>query len=160
MEGQIEFILGGEDNLEDIINLTNECFNENTTLGHATEVYFRNRLDTNPDAYVCGYLPDESGNHTLAAFARLAFIDTPFDGMETYCILNHVCVKPEFRRHHLGTQLLEECERIAAMRNCRDLKLWSKNFRVPAHALYQKYGFKIIDAKFFEKPIERGQNEN
>ena len=61
--------------------------------------------------------------------------------MNTYAILNHVCVKPEFRRHNLGTKMLIECERICKDNGCSVIELWSNNFRQPAHECYKKYGF-------------------
>ncbi len=141
--------------LEDIpgiVELTNECFNEKTDVAHAEKIF-----QTNDAAaiYCVGFLENQ-----IVAFARISIITTPFDGMETYAILNHVCVKPEYRRHHLGTQLLTAIEDICRKQGCSSLKLWSKNFRIPAHAMYQKFGFKIIDAKFFEKSLEGGTNEN
>ncbi len=50
--------------------------------------------------------------------------------------------------------MLDEISRICKERGCKKLALWSKNFRQPAHACYQKYGFEVVDAKFFEKEIE------
>jgi hypothetical protein len=36
----------------------------------------------------------------------------------------------------------------------KSLKLWSKNFRVPAHSCYRKFGFEAIEATFFEKEVK------
>jgi hypothetical protein len=40
------------------------------------------------------------------------------------------------------------------------ISLWSKNFRQPAHAMYQKYGFEIVDAKFFTYDLRGVDYEN
>lgn len=140
------------EDVPEIIQLTNECFNEKTDVAHAEKIFQKN--DANA-IYFVGILEEK-----IVAFSRITIIETPFDGMEAYAILNHVCVKPEYRRHHLGTQLLTATEKLCKERGCISLKLWSKNFRIPAHAMYQKFGFKIIDAKFFEKSLEGGDDEN
>ena len=74
--------------------------------------------------------------------------------MNTYAILNHVCVKPELRREHIGTKMLDECFKIAKSHNCKCVELWSKNFREAAHGLYHSYDFEVMDAKFFTKDID------
>ena len=135
------------DDIPALVGLTNECFSENTSIEKAEQL-FRAQVDDQDSIYLAGFLENQ-----LVAFARIAIVRTPFDGMGTYAILNHVCVKPEFRRHHLGTALLSTAEDLCRDSGCSSIKLWSKNFRVPAHALYQKFGFHIINAKFFEKEL-------
>lgn len=95
----------------------------------------------------------------IIAHAKINIIPTIYYNMNTYAILNHICVKPEYRRAHIGTKLLDECFKIAKERGCKTVELWSKNFRAAAHALYRSYGFEVVDAKFFEKKIG-GNNEN
>ena len=92
-------------------------------------------------------------NGNIVAHAKITIIPTMYENMNTYAILNHVCVKKELRREHIGTKMLDECFRIAKEHNCKCVELWSKNFRVAAHALYQNYGFDVMDAKFFTKDI-------
>lgn len=133
--------------LEDIIALTNECFDENTPLEHAEKVW--NQTENDPNTiYLNGYLGDQ-----LVAHVRIAIIPTIYEPMNTFAILNHVCVKPDLRRHHLGTKLLDETFKICGERGVKTVELWSKNFRTAAHALYHKYGFEVVDAKFFSKDI-------
>ena len=73
--------------------------------------------------------------------------------MNTYAILNHVCVHPQARRHKIGTKLLDFTFDICKQKGCKNVELWSKNFRTAAHRLYQEYGFIVEDAKFFSKNI-------
>lgn len=143
-----EFRLATEADLPDIIALTNECFDENTPLAYAQQVWQQTAQDPNV-IYLNGYLDGQ-----LVAHLRIAIIATIYEDMGTYAILNHVCVKPDFRRYHLGTQLLDVAFAVCRECGCKAVELWSKNFRQAAHALYQKYGFEVVDAKFFSKALE------
>lgn len=133
--------------IPDIINLTNLCFDEQTPVEYAQKVWEQTEGDPN-QIYLNGYLGDE-----LVAHAKITIIPTIYEEMNTYAILNHVCVKPDKRRHHLGTKLLDETFAICKERQVKTVELWSKNFRTAAHALYKKYGFEVVDAKFFAKEI-------
>lgn len=133
--------------LTDIIDLTNECFDENTPLQYAEKVWDENAADPN-QIYLNGYVDGE-----LLAHVKISIIPTIYEEMNTFAILNHVCVRPSARRHHLGTKLLDETFRICKERGVKTVELWSKNFRQAAHALYHKYGFEVVDAKFFSKDI-------
>lgn len=144
---EVTFRTATGDDLEDIIALTNECFDEDTPLPYAEQIWQKTVNDPNT-IYLNGYLGDE-----LAAHMRIAIIPTIYEEMGTFAILNHVCVKPSHRRHHLGTKLLDEAFRICQDRGCKAVELWSKNFREAAHAMYKKYGFEVVDAKFFSKEI-------
>ena len=133
--------------LEDIIALTNECFSENTPLEYAERVW--NQTENDPNTiYLNGYLGEQ-----LVAHTRIAIIPTIYEEMNTFAILNHVCVKPDVRRQHLGTKLLDETFKICQEHGVKTIELWSKNFREAAHALYHKYGFEVMDAKFFSKDL-------
>lgn len=133
--------------LEDIIALTNECFSENTPLEYAERVW--NQTENDPNTiYLNGYLGEQ-----LVAHTRIAIIPTIYEEMNTFAILNHVCVKPDVRRQHLGTKLLDETFKICQEHDVKTIELWSKNFREAAHALYHKYGFEVMDAKFFSKDL-------
>lgn len=133
--------------LPGIIKLCNECFEENTDLPKAKKIFRKTEFDDN-QIYLIG---EKDGK--IIAHARMVIVPTIYDDMGTYAILNHICVKPEYRREHIGTKLLDECFRIAKERGCKTVNLWSKNFRIAAHAMYKKYGFKVVDAKFFTKEI-------
>ena len=117
--------------LEDTIKLCNECFDETTHLQYARKVY----LETMGDA-------------------KMTIIRTIYKPMQTYAILNHVCVKPEYRRHHLATHLLDIMFKLAKDAGCVDVELWSKNHRIPAHSCYKKYGFELVEAGFFSKEVK------
>lgn len=133
--------------LEDIIALTNECFDENTPLEYAQKIWAENEHDHN-QIYLNGYLGAQ-----LVAHVKISIIPTIYEDMNTFAILNHVCVKPDQRRHHLGTKLLDATFALCKERGVKTVELWSKNFREAAHALYQKYGFEVVDAKFFAKEV-------
>lgn len=144
----IEFKKAEYEDVEGIITLCNVCFGENTDLEAAEKVFIENNMDEN-QIYVIGVLEGE-----IVAHAKISIIPTIYDKMGTYAILNHVCVKPEYRREHIGTKLLDECFKIAKKHKCKAVELWSGNQRVPAHALYHKYGFDVMDAKFFTKDVK------
>ena len=135
------------DDLEAIIELCNECFEENTSIDYAKKIYIETENDDN-QIYLIGLI----GNQVVA-HAKITVIPTIYEEMNTYSILNHVCVKPEYRRFGIATKLLEECERISKEKKCVKMELWSMNFRQPAHECYKNYGFNIDDAKFFSKEI-------
>lgn len=131
----------------DIIALTNECFDEQTPVEFAEEVFNKTSSDPNT-IYLNGYLDGQ-----LVAHVRIAILETIYQEMNTFAILNHVCVKPDVRRQHLGTKLLDATFAVCRDRGVKVVELWSKNFRVAAHGLYQKYGFEVVDAKFFSKDV-------
>ena len=133
--------------VEAIVKLCNECFEEDTDIELAKAFFEKNQYDNN-QIYLVGEV-----NGKIIAHTRLTIIPTMFKGMDTYSILNHVCVKPEYRRCNIATYMLDVCEKISKQRNCIAMKLWSKNFRVPAHECYYHYGFVAEDAKFFSKEI-------
>ena len=143
----VNFKIATVDDVERIIDLCNECFNENTSVEYARKVFEETINDKN-QIYVIGECDGKVVAHT-----KITIIPTIYDPMSTYSIINHVCVKPDYRRHNIATQLLDEVTRISKEHGCHAIELWSKNFRQPAHACYQKYGFMIEDAKFFSKEI-------
>ena len=134
------------DDVEAIVNLCNECFGEKTSVDYAKEVFDKTKDDKN-QIYLVGIVDGKIVAHT-----KIAIIPTMFEPMSTYAILNHVCVKPSCR-HNIGTKMLVECEKICKKMNCVEMKLWSKNFRIPAHECYKRYGFNVIEATFFEKKV-------
>ncbi len=144
---EVKFRQATFDDLAEIITLTNECFEEQTPLAYAEQVWRENEGDPK-QIYLNGYL-----NGELVAHTKITIIPTIYSDMNTFAILNHVCVKPSARRHHLGTQLLDEVFRICKENNVKVVELWSKNFRQPAHAMYKKYGFEVVDAKFFSRKV-------
>lgn len=135
------------EDIEDIIALCNECFNEQTSLDYAKEVFTKTMNDEN-QIYLNGYVDGK-----LIAHLKLTIIPTIYEKMNTYAILNHVCVKPEYRRHNIATKMLDESTKICKEMGCKAMELWSMNFREAAHACYINYGFLVNDAKFFSKDI-------
>lgn len=133
--------------IEPIIKLCNECFNEDTNIDYAKKMYIETEKDSN-QIYLVGELGGE-----IVAHAKITVVPTIYEKMNTYSILNHVCVKPEYRRHHIATKMLEECEKICKQKNCVNMELWSMNFRSAAHACYKNFGFTVEDAGFFAKRI-------
>lgn len=136
------------DDLEEIISLCNECFNENTSIDYAKKVYKETENDSN-QIYIVGLVDNK-----IVAHAKITIIPTIYEKMNSFSILNHVCVKPEYRRHNIATKMLIECEKISKEHNCIAMKLWSMNFRQAAHECYKHYGFDIDDAKFFTKKLK------
>ena len=142
---EVTFKIATLEDVEEIIKLCNECFNEKTSVAYAKEKFEEGKNDPN-QIYLIGLVDEKIVAHT-----KITIIPTIYEKMNTYAILNHVCVHPEFRRHNIATKMLIECEKIAKEKGCVALELWSNNFREAAHACYQHYGFIINDAKFFSK---------
>ncbi len=144
----VEFKEATREDIKDIITLCNECFHETTDVEEAIKIYEETKDDKN-QIYLVGIMDDK-----IIAHVKITVIPTIYKPMSTYCILNHVCVKEEYRRHNIATKMLVECERISKEHNCVAMELWSNNFRQAAHACYKNYGFEVNDAKFFSKEIK------
>lgn len=136
------------EDLESTIDLCNLCFGEETDYEYAKKVFIESIGDPN-SIYINGVYDNKVIAHT-----KLTIIKTMYKPMETYAIINHLCVSPEFRRHHIATYLLDVIFKVAKEHGCVSVELWSKNFRVPAHSCYKKYGFKLVEAGFFSKEVE------
>lgn len=144
---KIKFKIADVTNVPGIVLLCNECFEEDTKVEEAEKIFNENKHDHN-QIYLIGECEGEVIAHT-----RIAIVPTIFKDMNTFAILNHVCVKPEFRRHQVATRMLEITKRICKQKNCSAIKLWSRNFRVPAHSCYKRFGFVKDDAAFFNLDI-------
>lgn len=144
---ELNFKIATEEDLEGIIQLCNECFNETTSMEYATKMFEATKNDPN-QIYLVGCDGDK-----IIAHVKITIIPTIYEKMNTYAIINHVCVKPEYRRHDIATHMLDEVTRICKEKNCVCMELWSMNFREAAHACYKHYGFGVDDAKFFSKKI-------
>lgn len=144
---EVKFRKATIEDVEEIIKLCNECFGEETRMEYAKCVFEETMHDTN-QIYLVGILDDQIVAHT-----KITIIPTIYEKMNTYSIINHVCVKPEYRRHNIATQMLDEVTQICKNMGCKTIELWSNNYRVPAHACYNKYGFVPNDATFFSKEI-------
>lgn len=143
----INFKIAEYADVEGIIALCNECFDENTDLEYAKRVFKETENDKN-QIYIVGL-----DGEKIIAHAKVTIIPTIYGKMGTYAILNHICVKNEYRRHNIASKMLDECQRIAKENNCVKMELWSMNFWEAAHACYKNYGFVVDDAKFFSKEI-------
>ena len=144
----IKFRKATEKDLPGFIELCNECFEEKTNLLKAKRIFNKYKNDKN-HIYVVGEMDKK-----IVACAKITIIPTMFEHMATYAILNHICVKPEYRRHKIATHLLDYISKICKQHKCVNMSLWSLNFRVPAHKCYKNYGFDVLDAKFFNKGLE------
>lgn len=143
----VSFKVATEENLEGIINLCNECFDENTSLDYATKIFNETKDDSN-NIYLIGECENK-----IVAHAKITIIKTIYEDMNIYAILNHVCVKPDYRRYGIATKMLDEITNICRGKGVKAIELWSKNYRIPAHSCYKKYGFKLEEAGFFSKEI-------
>ena len=151
---EIRFHIADSSKVLGIVNLCNKCFDEHTNYEKALEEFNRTQNDKN-QIYLIGEC-----NGSVIAHTRITIVKTMFDGMDAYAILNHVCVDPEYRRHHVAREMLKIVKKICVERKCSSIKLWSKNFRVPAHTCYKSFGFEPIEATFFELDLVGGNNEN
>ena len=144
----VKFRIATINDVENIIRLCNECFEENTSLEYAKKVFEETKKSPN-DIYLVGEI---DGN--IIAHAKITIIKTIYEKMNTYAILNHICVKPEFRRNNIATLMLDEITKICKKHKCVVMELWSMNFREAAHACYKNYGFNLDEAGFFSKRID------
>ena len=81
---EVKFRIATAADLEDIIKLTNECFDEQTPLSYARKIWRRTEHDPN-QIYVNGYLNDQ-----LVAHTKITIVPTIYEDMNTFAILNHV----------------------------------------------------------------------
>ena len=144
---EVVFKIADEKDIPGIIELCDECFDESTELDYALKVFNETKDDLN-QIYLNGEV-----NGNIIAHTKLTIIPTIYQPMSTYAIVNHFCVKPEYRRRHIAFKMLDESVKICQEKGCSSIKLWSKNVRVPAHSLYHEYGFELLEAGFFEKEI-------
>ena len=126
---KIKFKIAALSDIPGIVDLCNECFDENTPTEKAIKIFNETMHDPN-QIYLIGIMDDK-----------------------IFAILNHVCVKPDYRHHHIATHMLDAIKTICIQKGCCAIKLWSRNFRVPAHTCYKRFGFIADDATFFSLEI-------
>ena len=143
----LEFRIMKKKDIPDVIQLCNEVFKEDTSLDYAMRIYKKYRKDPN-QIYIVGLVDGK-----IVAHCKISIIQTIYEKMNTYAILNHVGVKEEYRRHGIATKMLDVAFKIAKENHCKNVELWSNNVRTAAHACYYKYGFNLDDAGFFSKQI-------
>ena len=143
----VSFIIATSEDVGNIIELCNECFLEDTSLEYATRIFEETKNDPN-QIYFIGQVGE-----AVVAHSKITIIPTIYEKMNTYAILNHVCVHPEYRRHGIATKMLDEITKICLDRKCKTIELWSNNVRTAAHACYHNYGFHLDEAGFFSKQI-------
>ena len=144
---EVRFKKAEETDIEEIIRLCNECFQEQTDIEYAQTIFEQTKQDPN-QIYLVGIVEDH-----IIAHAKITIIPTMYKPMQTYSILNHVCVKPDYRRHGIATKMLDEIKKICKENNCVKIELWSNNVRTAAHACYHNYGFHLDEAGFFSYEI-------
>jgi len=132
------------EDLREIVDVCNLCFEEKTDYEKASQIFQNTYWDSN-QLYLIGVLDGKIVAHT-----KITIVPTIFDEMGTYAILNHVCVIPDYRRHHIADHMMDIIKKICKSKGCTSIKMWSCNFRQPAHKCYLKNDFEVVDAKFFE----------
>lgn len=145
---EVNFRIATIDDVEEIIELCNHVFNEQTPLDFAKRVFEETKNDPN-NLYLVGVI-----NKKIVSHAKISIIRTMYEKMNTYAILNHVCVMEEYRRHNIATKMLSEIEHLCKEKDCKTMELWSNNVRIAAHSCYKKYGFHLDDAGFFSKEVK------
>lgn len=145
---EVNFRIATIDDVGEIIELCNQVFNEQTPLDFAKRVFEETKNDPN-NLYLVGVI-----NKKIVSHAKISIIRTMYEKMNTYAILNHVCVMEEYRRHNIATKMLIEIEHLCKEKGCKTMELWSNNVRIAAHSCYKKYGFHLDDAGFFSKEVK------
>lgn len=143
----LSFNVATDEDIRGIIELCNLCFDEDTNMDYANKIWEETKNNPN-DIYVVGKLDGK-----IVAHGKITVIKTIYENMNTYAILNHICVHPECRRNNIATKMLDYISQICKEKNCVCMELWSKNFRTAAHACYQNYGFIKDEAGFFSKDL-------
>lgn len=64
-----------------------------------------------------------------------------YGGADAYLVIEDVVVDPAHRRRGIATALLEELERFARERSCKQMILLTETCREDAAALYKAAGF-------------------
>ena len=72
--------------IEDIVKLCNECFDEKTSVKEARLKYEEVVNDKN-QIYLVGVI-----NNKIVRHVKITIVPTIFDGMGAFAILNHLCV--------------------------------------------------------------------
>lgn len=144
---KVKFKIATSDDVEKIIELCNLCFFEETNLDYAKRVFEETKNDSN-QIYLIGLVGEQ-----IVAHSKITVIPTIYEKMNTYAILNHVCVHPDYRRQGIATKMLDEITKICLEKKCKTMELWSNNVRTAAHACYHHYGFHLDEAGFFSKQI-------
>lgn len=146
MDMEVKFMIADVSKIRGIVDLCNECFDEETNYDEAIQLF--NEYKDRNQIYIIGEYEGKIIAHT-----RIAVVPTIFKDMNTFAILNHVCVKPEFRKHHIATKMLEVVREVCKNHGCTAMKLWSRNYRIPAHTCYKSFGFVADDSTFFSIEI-------
>lgn len=70
--------------------------------------------------------------------------------------ITNVAVDPDYRRKHLGTELLSELLRTAVIKGIKLIYLEVRSSNRPAIHLYEQAGFRAIDVRknYYEHPAE------
>ena len=110
---EVVFRRATSEDVPGIIELCNECFNEETSLEYANKVFEETKNDKN-QIYLVGLIDGKIIAHT-----KITIIPTMYEKMNTYSIINHVCVKEEYRRHNIATLMLDEVTKICKKMNCK-----------------------------------------
>lgn len=71
----------------------------------------------------------------------------------SYCYINYVCVKSEYRHCGVATALFNKVFEICKTEKLSYIELTSNPIRKEAHALYKKLGFNIRETDVFRKEI-------
>lgn len=64
-----------------------------------------------------------------------------YGGADSYLVIEDVVVDPAYRRRGVATALLDELERFARERSCKQIILMTETCRDDALALYESAGF-------------------
>lgn len=70
---------------------------------------------------------------------------------EYYFFVSYVCVRSDYQRRHIATQLFEKVFALCREKNIAYLELTSNPSRVAAHHLYRALGFSLRDTCVFRK---------
>ena len=103
---EVKFRIATRDDIKEIIDLCNVVFIEDTPYEYALKVFEETKDDPN-NIYLVGIVDDKIVSH-----AKITVVHTMYEKMNTYAILNHVCVMEEYRRHNIATKMLREIEKI------------------------------------------------
>lgn len=106
--------------------------------GDADETAARLRACEGLEVALLACTPSEA-----VGFACLRF--TPAIGTQApHALLTELYVRPSWRRHGVGLELVEEAERRTLARGASDLYLFTGQQNLTAQAFYERHGYEVV----------------
>jgi GNAT superfamily N-acetyltransferase len=87
------------------------------------------------------YVDDQRVGGAIVAFDTLGL--HLLDGRTDLALRCDIRIRPEYRRHGVGSALFQAVEQWARPRGCHELRVETQNVNVPACKFYQRHGCQL-----------------